>query len=590
MVKQMQNKLGHLLKQSILVMISLLCYSLFSVALSATAPTSNVISVSTPPLEDANRLITLSIKPTQLMLGESITVTIVGEHRANLFEELDWGLFEKNFVLYDIDRDSERIKVKLYPLQSGSLHIKGQTAGRMVLPDIDIKVTPNPEVSVSWFGPNTAENATSNSANPASFYFHQQMTWKAEVQVNDTAHKVTYEQRASSINRSVTTYLQALPVDSQTSIFGESKDSQADQSSTKTETLVASYEVKDWPSSAPTLAHKKVLLHSPVVVVKNRSNKRWYFFDKPSRAVLKQLPNFLPITVAVGTIGWQNEPVNRLQTVGDLNYWTWQLQGKGLTKETMNSVAHQLVAQIGHNPQIEWLSDSREMTLNFTTEGLQSNLNLRLPYRVIQPGLVTLPTLQLRYFNPHSEKLEVILHSEATVLALPAWIVWIGQWLLLLLSVFIVFIGLLTVKQAWLNWRLQHVIKQADSVDVLWQGLLDWRQNQSYQAWSVLKWPKNLVQKMGSEGTSVEDFGSADIGSKDITKQSLATWSQWYVEQFGQSEAFEALITKLNFILYADQDKISAGDWQTLSESAQAWSRELNWWQIPLLALPTRFK
>lgn len=580
MVKQMHNTLDHLLsplmvliadwmktaiKRAIHLLIGLLCYSLFSVAQSAS--TSDLITVSTPPLADENRLITLSIKPTEVMLGEPVTVTIVGEHRANLFAGLDWKRFEQNFVLYDVDSNSERIKVIFYPLASGLLKIKGQTAGRMVLPDIDIKVSANPEVSINWFGPNSTINPTSST----SLYVHQQAVWRAEVQVTDRAHKITYEPRTSAINSSVRTYLQSLPVDSQATFISDVNENQAGVPTAKTEIMVASYEVKEWQTSEP----QKVLLHSPVVVVKNRSNRRWYFFDKPSSVILKPLPNFLPLTVPVGAIEWQSEPTDKIQTVGDLHYWTWRLQGKGLTQAYMNSVAHQLVAQIGYSPQIEWLSDSTETSMKFTREGMQSALTLRLPYRVTQPGLVDLPALQLRYFNPHSEKLEVILHPEQTVMALPAWIVWTGAWLLLMLSALVIFIGLLTVKQAWLNWRLQQTIKQATSVDTLWQGLIAWRQNQSYQAWSVFKWSQNAADKMPSQ---------------DVSKQSLGQWSQWYVERFGDSQEFFELVKELNFMLYARHDQVDSQEWQRLSKKAHSWSKTLSWWQVPLIAMRTRFK
>ncbi len=569
MVKQLNNTLRHFLSRFMLsivaairarsrvvnpVLIVLLSSSLCSVAQSA--PTSEVISFSTPALADVNRLITLSIKPTEVMLGEPVTVTIVGEHRANLFAGLDWQRFEKNFVLYDVDSNSERIKVMLYPFQAGLLKIQGQTAGRMVLPDIDIKVTSNPEVSIHWFGPSSTKNSTSMT----TLYPHQQTVWKAEVQVTDTAHKVSYEQRALAINSSVTTYLQHLPV-----------NSQAKTPSAKIETLVASYEVTEWQNSEP----QRVLLHSPIVVVKNRSNRRWYFFDKPSSVILKPLPNFLPLMVPVGTLEWQSEPIDKIHTTGDLQYWTWQLQGKGLTKADMNSVAYQLVAQIGHNPQIEWLSDSRETSMSFTREGMLSILSLRLPYRVTESGLVDLPALQLRYFNPQTERLEVVLHPKTTVLAVPAWMVWIGEWLLLMLCVLAIYIGLLSIKQAWLNWRLQQAIKQATSVNTLWQGLIDWRQNQSYQAWSILKWPQNAAEK---------------IPHQDISKQSLGQWSLWYVECFGDSSEFAELVEELNFMLYAQRDQIGSGEWQRLSEKAHCWSQSLSWWKVPLIAMRTRFK
>lgn len=579
------------------------------------------VTFKTPALADPERLITLSVKPTKVMLGEPVTVTIEGAHRDNLFAELDWTRFEAHFVLYDIDRNSERIKVTLYPLQAGFLTIKKQTVGRMFLPDIVVKVATNPEVLVKWSKPieeavcnatTTLENSLDNPSDKhpdfsqtsglPTLYAHQQFAWKAEVQVKDTAHNITYEARTPAVNPSINTYLEPQAIESQASFFGEfteyvgaesaakgSTEKRSDKSTSrgtnqhsnqataKTETLVASYEVKEWPE----FVTQEVLLHSPVVVVKNRTNRRWYFFDRPSRVALTPLPRFLPMTTPVGQIEWQSELVDKTATVGELSYWRWQLTGSGMTEAYLNSVAHQLVAQIPHNPRIEWLADSRDSQMTFTKEGVQSVLTLRLPYRIHQPGLVTLPVLELRYFNPGTAKLEVLLSPTVKRLALPVWMIWLGQWLLLLVVGLMTFIGLLALKQAWLNWGLQRAIQNATSLEPLWQALVDWRQNQTDQAWLVLK----SSQKAQQQTTSNDVYG---VG---VDEQSLGQWAEWYRQRFGDCAHFTALLNELNRLRYArpaaniDETNADKSDqaWQKAAKLAQAWSQTLKWWKVPLV-------
>jgi hypothetical protein len=259
--------------------------------------------------------------------------------------------------------------------------------------------------------------------------------------------------------------------------------------------------------------------------------------------------------------------VSHWHSVEALNYWTWQIQGVGLSDSSLQSIAYQLITQIPYDEKIEWLSDSREIESHLTAEGLLSTLSLRLPYRIKQPGLVTLPALQLRYFDPQNGKLAVISSSPITILALPAWLVWILQWIALLGVLVLSFAGLWSLKQIWINRQLQQDIRQAQSVDVLWQALLDWRQKQSYQAWSFLPWRE-----------------SAETGSLDavLAAQSLDQWLQWYTQQFGQNEEFTVLIEQLNTLLYARQDQFDTEEaWHVLSNRAQAWSQALRWWQMP---------
>ena len=499
----------------------------------------------------------VTTKPTKVVLGEKITLTIRGESLNQSFEKIDWSEFKRHFVIYDVDIGFDRIKVQLYPIDSGLFTMKGQKAGVIKLPNIEIEVSPNPEVSIEWHRPS------------ANLYVHQNATWKALVTLKNIANKASYELRQGKLNQAVISRLQTLPVHT------------IENSAGKTDTLVASYEIKGLASSKPANSiptnsiSKGVVLHSPVITVKNTSNRRWHFFDKAQAVYLNPLPSFLPMTVAVGEIDWSSTPTNLLQATGELNYWSWQLTGKGLTKAYLNSVAHQLVSQIRHDPAIEWLSDSREIQTEYTTEGLQSSLKLRLPYRITQAGLAELPALQLPYFNPETGMLITKTQPATTLFAIPVWLIWLAQWLLLLLGLLVSFLTLMSLKQARLNLQLRGQIKRAKDVQTLWQALYQWRCQQ--QAGWLKGKPNRTAPKTTAE---------APIENCAIHSQTTGQWVNWYQNQLDHSTLFNQFMTALDRMLYAPPDRQDQSDeWPALQQQALEWANSLNWWSKPLKTL-----
>lgn len=527
------------------LLLAILTFSSFLLSYQSAA--AAISEPEIPLFKDYQGKVYVTAKPTKVVLGEKITLTIRGESLNQSFEKIDWSEYKKHFVIYDIDIGFDRIKIQLYPIESGLFSIQGQKAGIIQLPTIQLEVSPNPEVSIEWHRPS------------AHLYTHQNATWKALVTLKNIANKATYAARQGKVNQSVIARLQTLPVHS------------VENSQGKTDTLVASYEVKDIANSKP----QGVILQSPIITVKNTSNRRWHFFDKPQAAYLNPLPNFLPITVAVGQIDWSSTPLNTLQTTGELNYWSWELTGKGLTKAYLNSVAHQLISQIRHNPAIEWLTDSRVIQTEYTTKGLQNTLKLRLPYRITQAGLVDFPALQLPFFNPDSGMLITKTQADKTLFAIPIWLIWLAQWLLLLLGLLVSFLTLMSFKQARLNQILKRQIKRANDVQMLWKALYQWRCQQQ-TSWNGLK-PSNTAPQTTAE---------LPVENCTIHAQTTGQWTEWYQSQFGHSDSFNQLMQSLDHMLYAPFEK---GDllqeWPTLKQQALQWANSLNWWYRPLQTL-----
>jgi len=81
------------------------------------------------------------------MLGERITLTIKGENLDDVLTQIDWQPIKKHFHINDIDIGFNRIKVRLYPFESGSFHIPSQSLTHIVLPDFTFHISPNPNIS-----------------------------------------------------------------------------------------------------------------------------------------------------------------------------------------------------------------------------------------------------------------------------------------------------------------------------------------------------------------------------------------------------------------------------------------------------------
>ncbi|MEA1989559.1 MAG: hypothetical protein U9N57_10205 [Pseudomonadota bacterium] len=429
--------------------------------------------------------IKVKIRPQKVQLGEPITLVIEGEQLAKSIAKMDWSVFTQDFVIDDINQGSNLLRVRLYPLKTGRFTVKAQTAGAIKIPETIVNVEENPDVQVDWVSP------------PAVLYSQQQAIWQADVKVTNPAFLVEMQSREGQVNQNVAVHL-----------FKEN--------------LMASYEM-------PTVFEAQTItLESPVVEVKNTTNRRWKFFDYPQEVQLQALPSFLPVAVAVGQLEWEIKPLNRFYQTGELDYWQWQLKGHGLTSEYLKTAAYQLVSQLQHSEQISWLSESMSVEQTFDEHGMLSKLQVQVPYRMNQPGLVTFPELVLRAFNPQAGKVEQQTFNHSMALVLPAWIVWVLQWMALLLVLFVLFMVLFLIKQAWYNLKLVKAIRHAQTPQDIWCAMQTW---QNHQAW--YKTPLGLD-----------------------SSTSIGLWQQWYLDAYAvnekQSQTTHHLAELLNKALFAE--------------------------------------
>jgi len=429
--------------------------------------------------------IKVKIRPQNVQLGEPVTLVVEGEQLTKSIAKIDWSVFTQDFAIDDMNQGSNLLRVRLYPLKTGNISIKAQTAGAIQIPETIVSVEENPDVKVSWTSPQTI------------LYSQQQTIWQADVEVANPAFLVEIQSREGQVNPDVEVHL-----------FKEN--------------LMASYEM-------PTVFEKQTLtLDSPVIEIKNTTNRRWKFFDYPQEVQLQALPSFLPVSVAVGQLEWEIESLDRFYQAGGLDYWQWQLKGHGLTSEYLKAAAYQLVSQLQHSEQISWLSESMSVEQTFDEHGMVSKLQVQVPYRMNQPGLVTFPELVLRAFNPLTGKVEQQTFNHSMALVMPAWIVWAVQWVALVLVLFVLFMVLFLIKQAWYHQKLVKAIQHAQTPQDIWFAMQTW---QNHQAW--YKTPLGLD-----------------------SSTSIGLWQQWYLNTYAvnekQIQATQHLVDLLNKALFAE--------------------------------------
>lgn len=471
------------------------------------------------------------IYPDNVMLGERVTLVLKGRVAVEDFEKWDLHDLKQQFAIDEVDASSDRIRLRLYPLTEGLIDIPALKFGRVRVPEMHVEVRPNPQVRIEWSAPS------------GSIYVAQNVSWTAQVTLLDAANLASFEGRDSADWNVV---VPQQPVREE--VFTQ------EGAQGKRVWLASNYRLK------PDAIGTQFELASPAVVVKNTSNQRWQFYDKPAGLTLNPLPSFLPVTQVVGEVAFVSEGAGWLHESGDLRHWIWTFQAQGVGSEDLQSLAYQLIAQIGHDPQIEWLTESYQAQQSMNESGLMSRLQVRVPYRVLESGVFNLPALQVRYFDPSSGKLKIQAVASDWGLAIPAWLSWFAQWIALLVSLFVVFSGLWLFKQAWLNWKLRRAIAQAQRLPQLLEAMFVW---QNQQAWS---------------GDVSKAMDSGSVIDSDLKAHSLGQFLAGYQRRFGASVALQALVSKLNVSLYSQVGEASVSSMSELQTHAQDWAQ-----QIPLI-------
>ncbi|WP_178863416.1 hypothetical protein [Thiomicrorhabdus cannonii] len=462
------------------------------------------------------------ITPQKVMLGQNISVLIRGDAAVRDFEKFDLQALKQQFAVYDVTRESSRVRLQLYPLAAGRAKIAAVDIGALHIPETLIEVTPNPQVEVVW------------QRLPPVLLSGQNAVWSAKV----TLHNPAFE-----------THLVA---EGQSRLVASEADERLKQ-----QTWVANYQ---WHAALDNkgMPLQRIAVDSPVLEVKNTSQRTWRFYDAPQRVEIKPLPAFVPITTLVGKVDLTTQTDGLWQVNGALHYWRWQLQANGVQAADLKNLAYRLVAELPHDPAIEWLSASMETSQTLTEQGLLSTVAVRVPYRVNAFGVAHLPELTWRVLESQSGKLIVQTRPAEFILAIPGWLQTLLKLAGLLGLLWLVWQGVSLSRQWWLRRHLQRQIRQAQTPQAIWQAMRHWKTQQAGSA--VMFFGEFLkLNRPGAEALAVEDI-------------SLAQFAAWFVDTFGESVALPPLLNALNECFYGAAEGEASS---SLQDKARRWADEL---------------
>lgn len=470
----------------------------------------------------------VSVKPTQVVLGEPLRFLVTGKNLDQVFSQFDLQKLSRDFVIDDMTQHSASVRFKLYPLRSGKFVIEGQKAGFLKIPDFNIEVLSNPDVSVSWQSPKNRG------------YSQQILNWKAEVEVSNPAFKVTFQPQEYYRNNQA-----ELRLHEQSLNLAEIQES-----SLLHRVLPATHKMMAAVNLPDALKAQNATVHSPVVEVKNTSNKRWKFFDYPQAIHIQPLPTFLPLSAAVGQIEWQYEPLPSFFQRGKLYYWRWNLSAYNLTQDYLKGAVYPLLNELQQSDNIEFLTETIQASEQFDEHGLLSQVSVNVPYRIKNSGWVRLVALQMNTFNPQSGRVESIKVAQQLGFAMPSWLVWLLQWLFLTVLFGLVFFSLVFAQQRWHNWQFKNKLKSLiasppeDLALELWLTMKSWQHD--HRDWRICL--ACINNKRLSFDTWKVIYKTQEKQESDC---SLLQWYEWYQTFYGGSMQVERLIALLNDEFYA---------------------------------------
>jgi len=517
----------------------LLLQSLFIPAQAATSSESDtyeqrVYQTQSKPEIHLNR--------ERIHLGDAVTFVMKGEHLGEAMAKIDLQMFTKDFVIDDVRQSSESLRIRLYPLMTGKLSIAEQMAGHVKIPELTVMVEPNPEVKIEWVTP--ADEA----------YSQQMISWLARVEVADPAFKVEYATQAHNSQPEVEVLMTPL------SVAASKDDSEA---ALKTHLLVSGYKMPDY------LKPGFIQIHSPVVEVKNTSHKRWKFFDASKQVKIKTLPSFLPMSAPIAKIDWQIEALGLIHEAGALKYWTWHLKAQNLSADYLKGTAYRLLSELNSAQNLQFLSETMSVNESYSELGLISELKVDVPYRALNAGWMAFPELNLRYFDPNTGKVGQSLLPTKVALTLPSWIIWLLQWLLLVVVLVLFFALAMLTKQQLNNWRFKNSVNAAmrsdKPIDVLWLAMLAWQAEHR-------QWKLNLKTLLNRS----HRFSAPTVEHAEPipSHSSFAQWQNWYQFFYGDCERLQRLFVEMNRYFY-QQEKTDKRLEEEIMALALKWLKQI---------------
>lgn len=409
----------------------------------------------------------VNLSPLQITLGEPVTLILKGHNIESDFAKFDKEKIRKQFEIYDVDGDSDYMRLVLYPRQAGDAHFPAIHIGGLQFDGAVVRVDPNNDVTIEWQPPKNVA------------YMNQLQGWKVLVKTSDPSLGVRMLLHPHASDK-VTHIFTEQPVGGNQRWLGNQRMFQM---------LVGS-------------EHSgKVKVRTPIVEVQNTGNGRpWLFFDETQWIHVKPLPSYLPVAMPIGKVSLMPSKLSFWQVENQQLDWELTVKGENLDPNTLPDPT----SQFAYNHAVEWLMPDQNKHEQWTESGLISERLIKQPLRFASLGLIRLPDIRVTYFDPASGKLVDQFISGQWVFSVPRVVYWLMNVLFYGLVVFLLLLMLWMFMDAWHKWRLVVAIKQAKNRDEIWQALLIWTVSQfgsEVKNLSFGQWEKKIRTHYGDSSS-----------------------------------------------------------------------------------------
>ncbi|BBP42361.1 hypothetical protein [Thiosulfativibrio zosterae] len=376
----------------------------------------------------------VKVYPRTVQLGEPVTLVLTGEKIEQDFEQIDKSPIRQHFEIYEVEGNADRVRLTLYPLRVGDWTLPKMQAGQIDFAGVTIQVKENSAVEVKWQHPDSS----------LPIFAQQRYVWQGVVKT-EPEFAVTLEAHPHQ-KPPIETFFTAQPVAIDRGLFGEERH----------------FLMAFWSEQAGSFA-----LRSPVIRVKNNSQKTWLFFDNTQTVKVKSLPNYLPLNMPVGQLAVQSDPLPWFLEASELNLWSLRVTGDNILADRLPNVPQKLQ----NSPALEWLSPTQKQYQAWSKLGWKTTQIWEMPFRAQHLGWVTLPPLRLTYFDVTTQQLQDVV--------LPATLKWVlPSGAFVFFKTLIGFLGLglglllwLWVKAWFLKWQTYRMIEAATDNQQVWLAI-----------------------------------------------------------------------------------------------------------------------
>lgn len=247
-------------------------------------------------------------------------------------------------------------------------------------------------------------------------------------------------------------------------------------------------------------------------------SRKQYFMPAISIRI-KPLPLYLPPTIPVGKVSIHSsfDQVSFLSP-GSLHYWNLSLEGNMSNTYRLPPV----LRQIKSSDKISFLAINSIRTVNALDDQLVSQVSHSIPFKALSSGLLSIPEIQLQYFDPASGKIQTIVHQPQRQLVLS--VLWKGVIVIMLASIL-----------AWLTFVIYKKGQKIKFSRLKYQ-----------QAITLLNEQKNTQ----AIREAIRFIASAEYWLENIT---LTQWCEMWSGKYKTGMNFKTLCKALSDSLYQSQ-------------------------------------